>query len=709
MSKQGKWFWPVTGLALSAGLIGFAIYSHVHFKDTIERNFNNQQEALVKSIKASVESHFAEVDQALQFIAGELSAGNDIDRSRDVISSFYGSHQGRVHLMGVFDQSGNFIAAAARFQGHLPPGREVMHKILLEIGSSEEPLLTERYNDEAGGVAAGIVVPFSLSDGTRYYLFADFYFTDFIDSELVQVLEDQDICVFSCDDTGNVLSIHNPYHESQSFMVEGNLIELDDSCLSCHRKDDFVYINKSIDTGDIVHTITSYPEEGPSNTATVAMQIYNRWISISICTPFRSIQSVIDSNFIITSVSSLLLIVLLGIVGLGFYRSQRREIHFKMEGDRLRAEAEGETRFRNLTDNLNVGVYRNTPGPRGGFLLVNPSVVRMFGFESAAAMEKIAVTDLYENPEDRNDFNRIMEEKLEVRNFEVQLKRKDGTPFSGSVSVRAVTDDEGNIQYYDGIIEDMTKRKRLEEQSRFNERLESVRMLSKKVTHDFNNLLTAAIGYTDMLLNRDDMREDVRRSLNKISEAHERMKLQVARLSDFAGTGFLNTVDFNLVDLVNKWKNEIILEMGEQVELVIEEYSGELPIHADWNQIRRMLNYVVENAVEGMPEGGKIRIELKRIELTDELFDPMGFQIDPGNYAVVKITDNGKGMTDEELRDAFLPHLATREVGRGKGLLLPGVGEIVRRNHGSMLVYGNEEGGTTFELFLPIANEPGGG
>ncbi len=709
MPKPGKWYWPVVGVIFAVGLIGFAIYSHVYFQETIERNFNNQQEALVRSIKASIESHYAEVDQTLRNVAGEISAGSDIYRSRGIVSSFFGSHQNRVRLIGVFDQSGDFIATAARDPGHLPPGREVMNEILLEIGNSEEPILTERYHDEAGEVAAGFVIPFSLSDGARYYLFADFYLMEYIDSKLVQVLEDQDIRVFSCDDTGNILSILNPYHESQSFMAEGNLFELDDSCLSCHRQDDFIRIGESIGTGNIVHAITSYPEGRSSNTTTVGMQIYNRWISISISAPFESIQSIIDSNFIITSASSLLLMVLLGIVGLGFYRSQRREIDLEMEHIRLRAVAESEAGFRILAENLNVGVYRNTPGPKGQFLYINPAIVRMFGFESAAEMGKVPVSSLYQNPEDRNDFNRIMREKGEVKNFEVQLKRKDGTPFYGRVSVKATTDNEGNIEHYDGIIEDITARKRLEEQSRFNERLESVRMLSRKITHDFNNLLTAATGYTDMLISRKDEREDVRHSLNHISEAHERMKLQVERLSDFAGTGFLNTVDLDLADLVDRWKNEIIRERSEQVRLVIEKYNGKLPIRADWNQIRRMLNYVVENAVEGMPEGEKIWIKMERIELTDEIFDPMGFQIDPGNYAVIKITDRGKGMTDEELRDAFLPHLATREVGRGKGLLLPGVSEIVRSNNGSMLAYRNEEGGTTFELYLPIADESGGG
>ena len=704
MSKPGKWYWPLTGVALTAGLIGFAIYSHVHFQESIEQNFNNQQEALVKSIKASVESHFAEVDRTLRFIADDMSAGSDIYQINDVISPFYTSHRDRVHLMGVFDQSGDFIASAASIPGHFPPGREVMLETLLEIGTSEQSVLTKHYHDETGKIASGIVVPFSLLDGTRYYLFADFYFMDFIDSELVQVLEDQDICIFSCDDTGNVLSIHNPYHETPPFMAEGNLFELDDLCLSCHRENDFVFVSESINAGIIIHSITSYPEGESSNTATVAMQINNRWITISICTPFESIQSVIDSDFIVTSVSSLLLIVLLGIVGLGFYRSQQRENHLEMDGVRLRAKAESEARFRILAENLNVGVYRNTPGPQGQFLYVNPAIVRMFGFDSAHSMKKVPVSDFYQNPEDRDVFNRIMQEKGEVSSFEVQLKRKDGKPFYGSVSVRAFTGDEGNIEHYDGIIEDITTLKRLEEQSRFNERLESVRMLSRKITHDFNNLLTAATGYTEMLLNRKDEREDVRRSLSHISEAHKRMKLQVERLSDFAGTGFLNTVDLDLADLVDKWKNDIIREKGEQVELVIEKYSGQLPIRADWNQIRRMLNYVVENAVEGMPEGGEIRIELERMELTDEIFDPMGFQIDPGNYAVIKINDSGRGITDEELRDAFLPHLATREVGRGKGLLLPGVSTIVRNNYGSMLVNRNEEGGTTFELYLPIAD-----
>ena len=140
------------------------------------------------------------------------------------------------------------------------------------------------------------------------------------------------------------------------------------------------------------------------------------------------------------------------------------------EMEKLERElSNSEEKYRTLTDNINVGIYRNTVGPKGKFIEANPAVVKMFGYQSREEFLKLNVADLYQNPADRKKFNEKMLQMGYVRDEELQLKKKDGTPFIGSVSAVAVKDDNGEVLYYDGIIEDITERKRAEKALRESE------------------------------------------------------------------------------------------------------------------------------------------------------------------------------------------------------------------------------------------------
>jgi PAS domain S-box-containing protein len=134
--------------------------------------------------------------------------------------------------------------------------------------------------------------------------------------------------------------------------------------------------------------------------------------------------------------------------------------------NRNRVEAafrESEYKYKSLTDNLNVGVYRNTVGAEGRFIEVNPAIVQMFGYDSRDEFVALNVSDLYEDPSQRLKFSEGLAKKGFAKNIELHLKRKDGTRFIGAVSAVAVKDEHGDVQYYDGIIEDITERKLADE------------------------------------------------------------------------------------------------------------------------------------------------------------------------------------------------------------------------------------------------------
>ena len=133
--------------------------------------------------------------------------------------------------------------------------------------------------------------------------------------------------------------------------------------------------------------------------------------------------------------------------------------------ERKRAETalrESEEKYRSLTDNINVGIYRNTPGAEGRFIEANPAFIRMFGFESKDELLNLKVSDLYYDPKDRHRFNQKMIKNKSVRNEELLLKRKDGKRFWGSITANVTLNQKGQVAYYDGLIEDITEWKESE-------------------------------------------------------------------------------------------------------------------------------------------------------------------------------------------------------------------------------------------------------
>ncbi len=116
-----------------------------------------------------------------------------------------------------------------------------------------------------------------------------------------------------------------------------------------------------------------------------------------------------------------------------------------------------------------MGVFRNTGGPEGKFIEANPAIVEMFGYDSREAFLKVRVSDLYKNPFDRKKYNQKLVKAGAVKNEELQLQKKDGTSFIGSVSAVVVKNEKDTVNYYDGIIEDITERKRSEAAIRHSE------------------------------------------------------------------------------------------------------------------------------------------------------------------------------------------------------------------------------------------------
>ena len=138
------------------------------------------------------------------------------------------------------------------------------------------------------------------------------------------------------------------------------------------------------------------------------------------------------------------------------------------KAEEARREAEG--KYKTLFENLNVGVYRNTGGPQGGLLHANPAIARIFGYDSVESFMQVPIADTYQYAEDRKMFIEEISEKGSVRDKVLRLRRKDGTPFWASLTATAHFDTKGEIDWMDGILEDITERKLIEDELKNSQR-----------------------------------------------------------------------------------------------------------------------------------------------------------------------------------------------------------------------------------------------
>jgi diguanylate cyclase (GGDEF)-like protein/PAS domain S-box-containing protein len=127
---------------------------------------------------------------------------------------------------------------------------------------------------------------------------------------------------------------------------------------------------------------------------------------------------------------------------------------------------ESEEKYRSLVNNLNVGIYRSALDQQGRFIQANPAMARIFSYNSTDEFVQVRVSDLYQDPADRKKFMEIISRTGNVMGMELRLKRRDGKPFYASVTAMAHRDDNGNILWIDGVLEDITERKRMEEEIR---------------------------------------------------------------------------------------------------------------------------------------------------------------------------------------------------------------------------------------------------
>ena len=248
------------------------------------------------------------------------------------------------------------------------------------------------------------------------------------------------------------------------------------------------------------------------------------------------------------------------------------------------------------------------------------------------------------------------------------------------------------------IWRDVTKRRQLEEQLRQAQKMETVGRLAGGVAHDFNNLLTAIIGYTESLVTR--VTGPVRDDAYEVLRAAERAASLTRQLLTFSRKQVLQATVLQITPVVTATAKMLGRLLGENIELRMTTAPDLWHVRVDPGMIEHVIVNLAVNARDAMPSGGRLLVEVANAKVS-ETSRTDDFDVPPGEYVRLSVTDNGTGMDDVIKAHLFEPFFTTKDRGKGTGLGLATVYGIVQQSDGHIRVDSIPGCGTTFRIYLP--------
>lgn len=293
-----------------------------------------------------------------------------------------------------------------------------------------------------------------------------------------------------------------------------------------------------------------------------------------------------------------------------------------------------------------------------------------------------------------------------LANYESVRLRKDGRKISVSLTDSPIRGEGGKITGLSSIARDITERKRLEEELLQSQKMDAVGRLAGGIAHDFNNILTAILGYSDLIIGQIDEKLWMYKHLTEIRKAADFAASLTHQLLAFSRRQPLFLRVFHIDDTVRNMEKMLRRVIGEhiQIETQLEAQIGRMK--ADPGQLEQVLLNLCVNARDAMPKGGTITIATKDVTYFLDDFYSVN-EMPAGEYVKLTVTDTGTGMTPEVRKHIFEPFFTTKEKGQGTGLGLATCYGIVKQTGGYITVDSTLDVGTTFSIYLPRVDESG--
>ncbi len=353
-----------------------------------------------------------------------------------------------------------------------------------------------------------------------------------------------------------------------------------------------------------------------------------------------------------------------------------------------------ERKYQSIFNNAVEGIYQSTPD--GTLLTANSAFLNMLGYKSIEELERADVNQLYVNPEARQQFRERVEHEGVVTEFELQLRRNDGKVITALLNSRAVRDEQGTTLYYEGIIQDITRRKAQEEQLRVLN-AQKDKFLSI-ISHDLRAPFNSILGFSELLL--DEMSppppEEQKEFVRFINEAAKQQLLLLTNLLDWSrfetGRMRFSFKPVNLSDVVGKCIIALFGNAKKKRIALSANIDPSLAVYGDEYLLQQLFTNLISNAIKFTPVEGSVTIATHGVK---------------NHFVTVRVSDSGIGISKEDQQKLFRIEAkhTTRgtegEEGSGLGLVL--CSEIVEKHGGTISIESEPGKGTTFvfTLLLP--------
>jgi len=359
----------------------------------------------------------------------------------------------------------------------------------------------------------------------------------------------------------------------------------------------------------------------------------------------------------------------------------------KEMADRKHTEAalkESEERYRTLFEESRDAIF--ITNRKGEFIDVNQSFRDTFGYKREE-MVGMDIRDICMSPDDQRKFALVIEQKGSVRDFEMKFQKKDGTRMDCLITGTLRKDNEGTVIGKQGIIRDVTERKRLRAQLRQSQKMEALGRMAAGVAHEINNPLTTILTSAMLLQEDTDRSEPNYTEYETIANETLRCRSIASSLLDFARKKAPEKGKYNINDIVIE-SLKLTKKQAAFKDVVLTHVLSEgIPeVSVDKNQIIQSLINLILNAVEACQAGGSITATTAFLSSDNDI--------------EIVVTDTGEGIEKNQLDKIFDPFFSTKKSGTGLGMAI--THGIIQQHGGTIDVKSRPGHGTTFTIKLPI-------
>jgi len=329
----------------------------------------------------------------------------------------------------------------------------------------------------------------------------------------------------------------------------------------------------------------------------------------------------------------------------------------------------------------------------------------MLGYDSAEDLISVGVPHVYADANIRAELLRRSLSAMELLGEEVMWRRKTGEEIRVRLSGRPSQEPQTHSTMFEVIVEDITEQHRLHEQLRQAQKMEAIGQLAGGVAHDFNNMLTAILGYTELLTDQIGPDKAIGRDLHEITAAAKRAAALTRQLLAFSRKQVLAMAAVDLTHVVRTVTPMLRRLLGERIAITTTLADSVGSVMADVAQLEHLLINLSLNARDAMPEGGVLTFTTGNTEL-DEAYTVRHPGARIGRYVMMRVADTGVGMAPEVQARIFEPFFTTKAHDRGTGLGLAAAYGTVKQFGGYIEVESQVGRGTTFTIYLPKASQP---